>query len=43
VDGLDEERRESLHRDWCAYFDQFRKNGQLIQPRPYVLVIGTRR
>ena len=43
VDGLDEERRESLRRDWNAYFDQFRGNGGVLQPRPYLLVIGTRR
>jgi SAM-dependent methyltransferase len=43
VEGLDDERRESLHRDWNAYLDQFRHNGGVSQPRPYLLVIGTRR
>ena len=43
VDGLDEERREALHSDWLAYFDQFKHNGGVSQPRPYLLVLGTRR
>jgi hypothetical protein len=43
VDGLEQERREALHSDWLAYFDQFRANGGVSQPRPYLLVLGTRR
>ena len=43
VDGLDDERREALHSDWLTYFDQFSGNGGVSQPRPYLLVLGTRR
>jgi SAM-dependent methyltransferase len=41
--SLDDERREALRRDWLAYFEQFRTDGAVTQPRPYVLVVGTRR
>lgn len=43
--SLDEEKRESLHRDWVEYFEQFRTGeGEAVsQPRPYVLVLGERR
>ena len=43
MDGLDDERREALHSDWLTYFDQFSGNGGVSQPRPYLLVLGTRR
>jgi hypothetical protein len=43
VDGLDDERREALHSDWLAYFDQYKSDGGVSQPRPYLLVLGTRR
>jgi SAM-dependent methyltransferase len=43
VEGLDPERREALHSDWLAYFDQYRTNDGVSQPRPYLLVLGTRR
>jgi len=43
VDGLDEDRRAALHSDWLAYFDQFSSGGGVSQPRPYLLVLGTRR
>jgi SAM-dependent methyltransferase len=43
AEGLDDERREALHRDWVAYFDRFRNGGGVSQPRPYVVVLGTRR
>jgi SAM-dependent methyltransferase len=43
VEGLDPDRREALHSDWLAYFDQYRTNDGVSQPRPYLLVLGTRR
>jgi SAM-dependent methyltransferase len=43
VDGLDEDRRAALHSDWLAYFDQFSSGDGVSQPRPYLLVLGTRR
>jgi hypothetical protein len=43
ADSLDETRRAALRRDWLAYFGQFRNGGGVTQPRPYVLVLGTRR
>jgi SAM-dependent methyltransferase len=43
ADTLATERRAALRRDWLAYFDQFRNGGGVSQPRPYLLVLGTRR
>jgi SAM-dependent methyltransferase len=43
AESLDDERRESLRRDWVEYFEGFRTNGGISQPRPYILVLGTRR
>jgi SAM-dependent methyltransferase len=43
VDGLEPEKREALHANWLEYFDQFQENGQISQPRPYLLILGTRR
>ena len=43
VEGLDDERREALHSDWLAYFDQYGTGEGVSQPRPYLLVLGTRR
>jgi SAM-dependent methyltransferase len=43
VDSLDAEQREALHRDWLAYFDQFPGSDGISQPRPYLLVLGTRK
>lgn len=43
VGSLDDGKREALHSDWVAYFEQFRNGDGLIQPRPYLLVIGERR
>jgi hypothetical protein len=39
----DDERRDGLRRDWVAYFDQYRNGSGVVQPRPYVLVLGSRR
>jgi SAM-dependent methyltransferase len=43
ADSLDTERRAALRHDWIAYFDQFRNGAGVSQPRPYLLVLGTRR
>jgi SAM-dependent methyltransferase len=43
ADGLDDEARRRLHDDWVAYFDRFRDGSGVRQPRPYLLVLGTRR
>jgi ubiquinone/menaquinone biosynthesis C-methylase UbiE len=43
AESLDDDRRESLRREWIEYFEQFRTNGGVSQPRPYILVLGTRR
>jgi hypothetical protein len=41
--SLDHGRRAALRRDWIAYFEQFRNGDGVSQPRPYLLVLGTRR
>jgi SAM-dependent methyltransferase len=41
--SLDGARAAALRRDWVAYFDQFRNGAGVSQPRPYLLVLGTRR
>ena len=41
--SLDPERRAALRRDWIAYFDQFGNGAGVSQPRPYLLVLGTRK
>jgi SAM-dependent methyltransferase len=43
VESLDGERRDALYRDGVAYFERYRHDGGVSQPRPYVLVLGTRR
>ena len=43
AESLDDDRREALKRDWVEYFEQFRGDAGISQPRPYVLVLGTRR
>lgn len=43
AESLADDRREALRRDWLEYFDQFRNGGGINQPRPYLLVLGTRR
>jgi SAM-dependent methyltransferase len=38
------ERREELHRAWVDFFEtNHREDGQIVQPREYLLVLGTRR
>lgn len=41
--SLDPDRRSELRRDWVSYFAQFRDGNGISQPRPYLLVIGTRK
>lgn len=44
ANSLEPDQLEGLKRDWVAYFEQFRTDdGGVLQPRPYVLVLGTRR
>jgi SAM-dependent methyltransferase len=43
VESLDEERRAALHSDWVDYFERFRNGDGVSQPRPYLLVLGSRR
>jgi SAM-dependent methyltransferase len=44
VESLDDERREALHADWVSYFERYpAEGGGVSQPRPYVVVLGTRR
>jgi hypothetical protein len=43
ADSLDDEKRESLKRDWVDFFEQYREGDGVSQPRPYVLVLGTRK
>jgi SAM-dependent methyltransferase len=42
ADSLAPERRAALRRDWIAYFEQFSNGAGVSQPRPYLLVLGTR-
>jgi SAM-dependent methyltransferase len=38
------ERREELHRDWVEFFETtYGSNGEIVHPREYLLVLGTRR
>lgn len=43
ANSLDEDQREALQADWEAYFNQFRNGDGISQPRPYLLVLGTRK
>jgi hypothetical protein len=43
AESLDKERREALRSDWVSYFERFRNGRGVSQPRPYLLVLGTRR
>ena len=44
AESLDDEKRESLKQDWVEFFDGFRQDdGTISQPRPYLLVLGTRK
>ncbi len=38
------DRREDLHRDWVEFFEtNYSSNGEIVHPREYLLVLGTRR
>jgi ubiquinone/menaquinone biosynthesis C-methylase UbiE len=38
------DRREELHRAWVDFFNEnYRSNGEIVHPREYLLVVGTRR
>ncbi|HEY8373929.1 MAG TPA: class I SAM-dependent methyltransferase [Pseudonocardiaceae bacterium] len=41
--ALDTEHREELHRAFVDFFEHYRVGGEVHQPRPYLLVLGTRR
>lgn len=43
AESLEPADRNELRSDWVSYFEGFRVNGNVAQPRPYVLTIGTRR
>ncbi|MBA2763428.1 MAG: methyltransferase domain-containing protein [Thermoleophilaceae bacterium] len=43
ADSLDDDRRAALKADWVAYFEQFPSGDGVSQPRPYLVVVGTRR
>lgn len=43
AESLDDEKREGLKRDWIEFFEGFRDGDRVSQPRPYVLVLGTRK
>ena len=43
AESLDDEKREALKADWIDYFEQYREGDGVSQPRPYVLVLGTRK
>ena len=38
------DRGEDLHRDWVEFFEtNYESNGEIVHPREYLLVLGTRR
>jgi hypothetical protein len=41
--SLDPDKRDSLHREFAAFFESYRKNGSVSLPRNYLRVIGRRR
>jgi SAM-dependent methyltransferase len=43
AESLPADRREDLHRSFVDYFEGHRTNGGVHQPRPYLIVLGTRR
>jgi ubiquinone/menaquinone biosynthesis C-methylase UbiE len=42
-ESLEPARREELDRRMEGFYEEFRTNGGIYQPRPYLLVLGTRR
>ncbi|HEU4946490.1 MAG TPA: class I SAM-dependent methyltransferase [Kribbella sp.] len=43
AESLDPARREQLHLDFAEFFEGYRTPEGVHQPRPYLLVLGTRR
>lgn len=43
AESLDAERRAAFRREWLTYFERFRNGAGVGQPRPYLLVLGTRK
>lgn len=43
ANSLGAEQRDGLRGEWVSYFERFQNGGGVSQPRPYVLVLGTRR
>jgi SAM-dependent methyltransferase len=43
AESLEPERREELHRAFAGFYEQYRTEEGVHQPRPYVVVLGTRR
>jgi SAM-dependent methyltransferase len=43
AEGLDDERREELHRSWVEFSDTLAADGGIEHAREYLLVLGTRR
>lgn len=41
--SLEPERREEFHRAFVDFHEEFRVDSGIVQPRPYLLVLGTRR
>jgi ubiquinone/menaquinone biosynthesis C-methylase UbiE len=44
AESLDDERRDELHRSWVEFFEsRYRSGDEIVHPREYLLVLGTRR
>ena len=44
ANSLEPDKLDGLRSDWVAHYEQFRQDdGGVLQPRPYVLVLGSRR
>jgi SAM-dependent methyltransferase len=42
-ESLDSAQRDELHAAMVEFFERFRTNGGISQPRPYLLILGTRK
>jgi hypothetical protein len=44
AENLDDDRREDLHRSWVDFMEaNFRRDGEVVHDREWLLVLGTRR
>jgi SAM-dependent methyltransferase len=43
AESLPPERREELHRAFVDFYESYRTDGGIHQPRPYLIVLGTKR